>query len=101
MKEYRFWNIKKINKTDDETVVSVELRDSNYNCISLSFKWDGCINLFKYYNGYTPDDNSPEAQENVDYIHICDLKEFIEQLQEVVVIAKDVLGEEKFKRDFE
>ena len=101
MKEYSFWDIKEAHKTNDGTIVSVELRDKNYNSIALSFKWDGCINLFKYYNGYTPDDHSKESQENSDYMHICDLKGFIEQLQEVIIIAKDILGEEKFKRDFE
>jgi len=36
----------------------------------------------------------------MDYIHICDLEEYINQLQEVLIIAKDILGEEKYERDF-
>ena len=101
MKEYQYWDIKKINKiSDGELITAVELRDNNYNAIQLDFKWDGCINMWKYYNGYTPDDDSEEARENMDYIHICDLQEFINQLQEVLVIAKDILGKEKFERDF-
>lgn len=99
--EYKYWDIKKINKTDDGLITSVELRDNNYNAIQLDFKWDGCINMWKYYNGYTPNNNSEKVTENIDYMHICDLQEFINQLQEVLVIAKDILGEEKFKRDFQ
>ena len=103
MKEYQYWDIHKINTTDDgETVVSVELRDKDYNTLDLSFKWDGCINLFKRYNGYTNDSEySQDVAENTDYMHICNLQEFVNQLQEVLVIAKDILGEEKYKRDFE
>ena len=101
MDKYKYWDIKNISKTNDGFITAVELRDNNYNAIRLDFKWDGCINLWKYYNGYTPDDNSPEAQDNMDYIHVCNLQEFINQLQEVLVIAKDILGEEKFKRNFE
>ena len=100
MKKYKYWDIKEIHKTNDELVTAVELRDNNYNDIQLDFKWDGCINMWKYYNGYTPDDDSEEVQENMDYLHICDLQKFINQLQEVLTIAKDILGEEKFERDF-
>lgn len=102
MKDYKYWDVYKINKTDDEqTVVSVELRDKDYNTLDLSFKWDGCVNLFKRYNGYTNDDKYSEAiAENTGYIHICDLEKFVNQLQEVLVIAKEILGEEKFERDF-
>jgi len=102
MKEYQHWNVHKINETNDgELVVSVELRDKNYNTLELNFKWDGCVNLWKRYNGYTNDDEfSTEVEENIDYIHICDLEEYINQLQEVLVIAKDILGEEKYERDF-
>ena len=101
MNEYKYWDVKKINKTNDGLITSVELRDSTYNATELDFKWDGCINLWKYYNGYTPDDNSKESEENMDYIHICGLKEFINQLQEVMTIAKDILGEEEFDKNFE
>lgn len=102
MKKYKYWNIYKINKTnDDKLIVSVELRDKIYNTIELDFKWDGCINLWKRYNGYTNDSEfSKEVEENMDYIHICNLEEYINQLQEILVIAKDILGEEKFERDF-
>jgi hypothetical protein len=102
MKDYKYWNVHKINKTDDDKLtVSVELRDNDYDALQVNFKWDGCVNIWKHHNGYTNEDNSQEAQNNTDYIHICDLKEFINQLQEVLIIAKDILGEEKYKRDFE
>jgi len=102
MKEYQHWNIHKINKTDNgELIVSVELRDKEYNTFELNFKWDGCVNLWKRYNGYTNDSEfSKDVEENTDYMHICDLEEFVSQLQEVLVIAKDILGKEKYERDF-
>lgn len=102
MKDNKYWSVHKINKTDDDKlVVSVELRDKDYNTLELAFKWDGCVNLWKRYNGYTNDSEfSEEVEKNTDYIHICDLEGFVNQLQEVLVIAKDILGEEKYERDF-
>ena len=37
MKEYKHWNIEQINKTNEGEVVSVELRDNDYNSMALDF----------------------------------------------------------------
>ena len=103
MREYKHWNIHKVNKTNQDEIISVELRDSNYDALKLYFKWDGCVNIHKRHNGYTNEDHmsAEELEENEDYMHVCDLKEFVDQLQEVLAIAKDMLGEEKYKEYFE
>jgi hypothetical protein len=52
--------------------------------IEATLKWDGCVDYRKSWNGYKVDD-APEGETN--YIHICDLNEFIEQLQELKRMA--------------
>lgn len=56
-------------------------------------KWDGCIDLRRYWNGDTADNNS---EDNVDYIHICEVKEFIKELQSVVDIAEQNFSKDDF-----
>jgi hypothetical protein len=59
--------------------------------IRFNLKWDGCIDLWRSYNGYTVDD----INEDKDYIHICDIDEFIEQLQQI-----KEFGINHFKNDY-
>jgi len=41
---------------------------------SVGIKFDGCVHVTRYYNGERKDS---------DYMHICDLDEFIELLQDI------------------
>lgn len=60
---------------------------------SAVVKWDGCIHLNRYYNfPWGKDPIHPEA-DNEDYIHICDLDEFIARLQALKVMAETHFGE--------
>ena len=81
----KYWKIKEVIKSDDgNMVLSVKLRDVVNNSYSAFFKWDGCMEITKYDNGYTPDDPySEEVEENSDSIHICHIDEMIERLQEI------------------
>ena len=67
------------------TIVN-DCKDERY-----SIRWDGCVHIEHWSNGdkYTNID-SP----NRDYLHICDLHEFIEELQELEKKAKEHFGEE-------
>ena len=44
-------------------------------------RWDGCCNIRRYYNGDTYKDEGESVDS--DYIHICDIREFIEFLTEI------------------
>lgn len=75
------WEITKIIETkidNENTVVSVSAEDEYEN--KVSFKWDGCIDL--YHEG--------------NYIHICDVNEMIDKLQEIKRIAKETFDEENY-----
>lgn len=70
--KYSCFDIQKIHKTDDGTPVVVELRDKDEE-LTVSTKWDGCIDL----------------NYNDDYIHICNVEDFISKLQEVIKISEE------------
>lgn len=94
---YKYWDIKKQTEYNDKTI-SIELVNKN-NDMSIGIKWDGCGNLTKFYNGYSPNDEyTEEVGENSDYIHICEMKEFIEHLQEIVKIAEDNFTREDYEQ---
>ena len=51
-------------------------------------KWDGCIDLWRYSNGYEFDHECIDGcQCLVEYSHICDVKDFINSLVELNNIA--------------
>lgn len=75
--------IKKWTKAPDSTEFCLKLRDENEGW-SASVKWDGCIHFNRYYNGMSIDDKTGE---DCDYIHICDVDEMIERLQELRAAA--------------
>lgn len=97
---YKHWDIKKKTEYDGKNI-SLELVNKDSN-MKIGIKWDGCSNLTKFYNGYNPEDNpTREVEENSDYIHICEMKEFIEQLQEIIKVAEDNFTKEDFENGWE
>lgn len=72
------WNI--TDKTD--YVLSMEVKSINpeYKDWEISMKWDGCVHLVRKWYGNKVDD---------DYIHICDLPQFIKLMQEALEKARD------------
>lgn len=75
------WQIDK-KKTKDHWL---EIEDPE-KCYDAVVKWDGCINLYKRY----PD----ELEGDPDYVHICDLDDFINRLLELKRIALQHFGED-------
>jgi hypothetical protein len=55
--------------------------NSEYKDYHVIAKWDGCVHFYRAYNGTDASDS--QNQEEKDYIHICDIDEFIKMLQEV------------------
>ena len=91
--KYKKWSVDKIYKTDDGRVASLTLVGKDEDK-EVYIKWDGCVDILKYDNGFTTNDEySEEKENNTDYIHICDLEDFIKELQEALDIAKDIIGE--------
>lgn len=80
--------IKGVRRTEDGETLSIRVVNE-YNNLEVTMKWDGCINISKYYNGDTPENHSG----NVDYMHICEVKDFIKELQDVVRIAEEMFGD--------
>jgi hypothetical protein len=67
-------------------------RDTNFTLASsdktvrLEQRQDGCCHIENWFNGEDCDTINPEHR---DYIHICDLDEFISQLTELRDKAKE------------
>jgi hypothetical protein len=53
------------------------------NTYQAYVKWDGCVQLTRYFNGNQNDEDS---------IHICDLDDFISRLQEIRDLAVQKFG---------
>lgn len=83
-------NIKEIKLTEDGKPFVIRTVN-DYNDLSIRMKWDGCIDIRKYENGDSPDNYNSQ---NVSYMHICEVKEFIKELQDVVRIAEENFGED-------
>jgi hypothetical protein len=77
-----------VNKTDYVMEFANDQKDFH-----VYAKWDGCCDINRYYNGDTYKTEYSDCNEEPDYIHICDLREFIEFLTE---IADKCEANEKF-----
>jgi len=84
--------IKEIKRLDDGKPYAIEVRNE-YNDLKIHIKWDGCIDISKYWNGTSPENND---EDNTDYIHVCEVKEFIKELQSVVNIAEKNFSKDNF-----
>lgn len=78
-----------------------KLPESHEACLQLSndskdfrfaIRFDGCVHIERYMNGQTFESKNPGSDR--DYLHICDLREFIETLEEVERQAINHFGKE-------
>lgn len=67
---------------------------NEYKDIYIRAKWDGCCDIRRYYNGDTYETGNTSGVS--DYIHICELREFIEFLTEVADRAEKIDGFEGY-----
>lgn len=70
---------------DTEHALSLTNEHKNFQ---LTARWDGCVDIRNSCNGFVVGDTSNDQSNMQDYIHICDLDEFIKQLQELNEKAK-------------
>lgn len=80
----------KIVKTYSSNNIIVEDEESGYYEVTL--KWDGCIDFRRGCNGFKPSED--QTGENTDYIHICDIDEMIETLQELKKVGSNHFNNE-------
>lgn len=84
---------KKLNQTKAHE--GILFAETNNKQIGYMVKWDGCVHIETFSNGFTTDSpDSNEKHQNRDYLHICDLDLFIKQLTEIRDMAKKHFGEE-------
>ena len=82
------WDVVSTYKSEDGHATSITLVDSEYENAKVYMKWDGCVDYRWYHNGATVYDKNTRS-DDVDYIHICDINDMIERLQEIKKIAKE------------
>lgn len=69
----------------------LELRSTGHDEWKFNPRWDGCVHIERFSNGDTPDKHS---EENRDYLHVCDIDDFIARLVEAKEIARKKFGEQ-------
>ena len=80
---------KLIHKQDNKYPdTHLDLRNSENN-LQIDITWEGCAHISMLSNGVTFDSPCEDQIKERDYVHICDLAEFIEQLQEAYNRAKE------------
>lgn len=90
-------HIHNITKSHKGHPLSIEIRNDSNN-LRIHAKWDGCCDINIYSNGTTPDDKiTAENIDDVDYIHICEMQEFIDELQQLIDLAKENFDEKDFE----
>lgn len=63
--------------------------DDGEGWYSAGIRFDGCVHFYRYFNlpwGGAP--HNPEAENNTDYIHICDIDDMIDRLQALKEMAR-------------
>lgn len=77
-----------------QTEYCVDLAN-DYGDFFVNAKWDGCCHIYRYYNGDTFETGDQKG--DGDYIHICDLREFISFLTAIADIAENIQGFEGYE----
>jgi hypothetical protein len=77
------WKESERNESDGDTLnIKAVLAGSVNGPISANVRVDGCVDLRRHYK---VSDGAPPSE---DYIHICDLDDFIEELEKLRDFAK-------------
>ena len=69
---------------------------NKYGDFFVHAKWDGCCDIYHYHNGATFKTKNP-SEHDVNYIHICGLREFISLLTAIADIAENTSGFEGYE----
>lgn len=77
-------NLQKLPESNEGTLIVVsEDKTERY-----SLRFDGCVHIERWFNGGTCDNKQGDR----DYLHVCDLADFIETLQELKRQAESHFG---------
>lgn len=82
---------KELSRYESGTLIGVRLQDEE-GWYSAYVKWDGCISFSRYFNMPVGLMNDEEKEENTDNMHICDIDEMIQILQELKEAALERFG---------
>ena len=74
-------------KTIEKAEYSFTATTKHAHELEARVKWDGCVDLNRIYN-------SGSKSEDRVCIHICDLGDFIEELQQLQILALNYFGSE-------
>lgn len=69
---------------------------NKYGDLFVHAKWDGCCDINCYHNGATFETKNP-SMHDVNYIHVCELREFISFLTAVADAAEGTVGFEGYE----
>ena len=69
--------------TDSENSVVLYMVD-DFDKLEVRCKWDGCCDIRVHFNNSTVSHPVPDEEQ---YVHICELKEFIDNLTHVYELA--------------
>lgn len=88
MKDYDFLTggcviVKNEILSEENISILTELTDIEEK-IGIEMRWDGCCDIRIHYNNSTVSNPIPQ---HINYIHICELKKFIEVLESAYNIA--------------
>lgn len=72
-------------KMESQTEYTLDLVDPE-GWYRVSIKWDGCIDLTRLFNRPLP--ITGDHPQLVETLHICDIEDFIERLEEIIHAAK-------------
>lgn len=79
--------VKVINQNEHVLEICNEHKDMH-----VFARFDGCCHISRFYNGYTYEDEDIPDYSEPDYLHICDIREFIKFLTDIADKAEQIEG---------
>lgn len=87
--ENKFWKIDE-KETTDSWLTVIDNEDPELGVwYKAIVKWDGCIHLNRYFNNPYIKNEKSEENDAPDYIHICELNNYINRL----IALRDIANE--------
>lgn len=79
------WSI--ITDTTDPWVVTLV---DEFDSKKISIKWDGCAHYYRTFNGASATKEENGTDDNLNYLHICDLERWAKEILKLAQYARDI-----------